>query len=1377
MEEHVNIKRAKHLPEGLDFDALRLKGIAYLQESCGAIWTDYNEHDPGVTLLEHLCYALTDLAYRAGFDIKDVLYANEEQGGNNVENGFFPPVDILPTTPITPTDYRRILIDRIRDIRNAWFYPIENHPRGYKGLFRIRIQLADDIDRSAHRAQVVNDVRALIMEHRNLCEDLDEADIIVLKTEYLDLKGTISIEADAFGEKVLANLIFTLEQTLNPGIRFYSHEELIAEGRSVEEIFDGPEPFHGFIKKEDLRPLPESTHSSRLREVIAKVPGVKLVGNLVVRKDGQRIVDDEIIPGPDSALSLDPTLADISGKDGTIRFLRNGVPVSINPRQTRQYLNTLSAKAKKGFQLKLDLSPPPVVSRKNSKELASYRSFQRLMPAIYGIGAHGLPATANRKRRAQAYQLKAYLLLFEQFMADYLVQLANTRKLFSIAPDSGPDGAHPTTYFTQFPADIPNVQELYYHGLSDDAPLSEINAAIGKDLQQLSANFDPSDKRRNRFLDHLLARFGEVYNDDFLQLLTNDSREVLARKLIEGKAAFIRNYPKLSINRGKAFNYTKAAWCNENVSGLKKRISLLLNINGFSGDDQQASRKKYHNRPLSKTEAQKGLNLTKTSATPLQLPFKAMLNKGRHTGNYDIVEGAETFELHFKDKGADAGAGEAKGQGKVLFTGSMEQCFAARDRMIARILKINDEGEGFFFLENILLRPVRQPGNLLLLEVSLPNNGNSKPPPDSDNKVRLRSLFFTDEETLNELSNELLVITTRETNWAVLELGEKWHIILLKNDAPVLISTAFDKEATAKEAKDQLIKRCIEIRDRDPLSLNNYLRLETERFDGHKPNSSFYSLRLSIIAPAWPALFQENDFRQLFQHIVASNIPAHLSVDYYWLEPAEMTKFEDLFQKWLQARCDGTSEKSEAATDEPGIPYNGDPDTLQQLSLELIRMLRPEELSRETPDAKHDETHQKLPAGTLEQLGKTYGYTFFFADTDFSIIQGLSPEAGLALPEAGIPNLTALQAADPVEIVNELEKLGQLYPLQEVKIWQRQATLVHKNRWTDLLRYQRRLLTNDTNSAPAEEKPTKFAQALQEALRQPAVVFPGIRRWVSQLNNDQIVPYPILRFLIETAGYGIILPDNDLLIFSCIDDSQQRALNKEYVRNWQQLSAINSSTWKSVLNKTGTEDSAPELPELLREVNLALTANWQELISLQRGGSIPGAETAIEQRITHHLSELMAPAGPEGRLLVTRLRSWPIPDGSLKASGPTIRQLLEIMRPQDFLSDENFRIFTGVGPKSEAALKAAGILNWQQLAAASTDRLRSLLSQPPAATEIEKWTTQAKFAQDGQWEALTEWQKGPVPPATDPETGLTSLETGIRSWLKNNAAPAPIPPA
>src|ERR1700720_1506279 len=56
-----------------DFYRLRREGIGYIQQAGSARWTDYNVHDPGITILEALCYAITDLGYRIDWNIADVL--------------------------------------------------------------------------------------------------------------------------------------------------------------------------------------------------------------------------------------------------------------------------------------------------------------------------------------------------------------------------------------------------------------------------------------------------------------------------------------------------------------------------------------------------------------------------------------------------------------------------------------------------------------------------------------------------------------------------------------------------------------------------------------------------------------------------------------------------------------------------------------------------------------------------------------------------------------------------------------------------------------------------------------------------------------------------------------------------------------------------------------------------------------------------------------------------------------------------------------------------------------------------------------------------------------------------------------------------------
>src|SRR3989338_2443071 len=101
--------------KGMDFQWLRDEGIKHLQRLSGAIWTDYNLHDPGVTILDQLCYALTDLSYRIDYDIDDLLTGKD---GNTFES-LYSPAQILTTNPVTLLDIRKIIID-VPDVKNAW---------------------------------------------------------------------------------------------------------------------------------------------------------------------------------------------------------------------------------------------------------------------------------------------------------------------------------------------------------------------------------------------------------------------------------------------------------------------------------------------------------------------------------------------------------------------------------------------------------------------------------------------------------------------------------------------------------------------------------------------------------------------------------------------------------------------------------------------------------------------------------------------------------------------------------------------------------------------------------------------------------------------------------------------------------------------------------------------------------------------------------------------------------------------------------------------------------------------------------------------------------------------------------------------------------
>jgi hypothetical protein len=128
------------------------------------------------------------------------------------------------------------------------------------------------------------------------------------------------------------------------------------------------------------------------------------------------------------------------------------------------------------------------------------------------------------------------------------------------------------TYFAQAVKDIKGFSELV-----NDYPEND-NEAL---TELLFSELDNRVERKNKILDHLIARFAEKFND--YTFLMNQLYGIHSSKVIlQTKKEFLKDYDQTSIRRGSAFNYfrqpNKNLWNTDNVSGVQKRISRLVGI-------------------------------------------------------------------------------------------------------------------------------------------------------------------------------------------------------------------------------------------------------------------------------------------------------------------------------------------------------------------------------------------------------------------------------------------------------------------------------------------------------------------------------------------------------------------------------------------------------------------------------------------------------------------------------------------------------------------------------------------------------------------------------------------------------------------------------
>ncbi|MFO0576843.1 MAG: hypothetical protein U1A78_22810, partial [Polyangia bacterium] len=196
-----------------------------------------------------------------------------------------------------------------------------------------------------------------------------------------------------------------------------------------------------------------------------------------------------------------------------------------------------------------------------SRRISRYTSVQRDLPVLYGVGPAGLPDSVGELRKAQARQLKAYLMLFDQLLANSFAQLANVNKLFTF-------GSEPQTYFTQ---------ALDQAGLGPELRLGEVctlDDAHRRRLQEAVEvpGGDAALERQNRFVNHLLARFAEPIGD----LGLDASLLQRARQ----KQRLLAEYPRFSSARGSGHDALQEG----SESCLEDRLQLELNLDAERGE-------------------------------------------------------------------------------------------------------------------------------------------------------------------------------------------------------------------------------------------------------------------------------------------------------------------------------------------------------------------------------------------------------------------------------------------------------------------------------------------------------------------------------------------------------------------------------------------------------------------------------------------------------------------------------------------------------------------------------------------------------------------------------------------------------------------------
>lgn len=404
----------------------------------------------------------------------------------------------------------------------------------------------------------------------------NDADYTVTSLNINNLNDTYS---DVYVDEDIASDVLTEGETFNYNV---TNEN---DCLTVDKIFEGPLLKHGFIDNDELEDadLMEVIHVSDLIQIIMDIPGVTAIRNLEIASYPEDPEYDTELKSVKWVLELlykDNYVPRLSMDKSTVVFYKDQIPFKANKKEVEELVNDLitSDRPQK-------LTPPiiyPKVPKGTYNDLSEYSSIQDDFPLHFGIGFEGIPNLSNLsnedqlKKIGQTRQLKAYLMFFDQLLTNYMAQLANVKYLFSMNAEKDENGEYEVgrTYYTQ----------ALFDSVSDSDPLYINKEGHEAELELIAENESLFNARRNKFLDHLLARFAENFTD-YAMLITRLSGEKAPRELIDDKLNFLNKYPEISANRGLAMNCRNSCkfWHLSNNSGLEKRSSLLMGIAEHDG--------------------------------------------------------------------------------------------------------------------------------------------------------------------------------------------------------------------------------------------------------------------------------------------------------------------------------------------------------------------------------------------------------------------------------------------------------------------------------------------------------------------------------------------------------------------------------------------------------------------------------------------------------------------------------------------------------------------------------------------------------------------------------------------------------------------------
>ncbi len=728
----------------------------------------------------------------------------------------------------------------------------------------------------------------------------------------------VDIDQQADVDRVMAEIIFSLEVQLYHPVSFSSLGELLEKGERIENIFSGPRLSRGFIQDSELKERSRLLQTEKLLHLISKIPNIRKCWELGFNSSGKE--KKVAVPNHSyAAINTDPTSPD--SVFSTIRIFVAGNLQRINRQKVSDYLLDLWSKNYRVYQV--DLFKEKFWQNEikgRFRNPINYQSIQHHFPGIYGLRKDGLSSHEATERHAKVRQLKGYLMLMEKHLANYLAQLSHTADFFDydVSSEKG-------TYFSQdFETSIGKDNLEIKSKLDTDSNSNFPNPRTGETLLSWL-------NRKNRILDHLLARFGEQLADLPFQLswkmnLIGTEEEMLSAWLMH-KSRFLRIIQDINYVKYQAqYQFSDE---NKPLYVLQKILSLTLGIpirehalvpDGLAvlANEEKdlllkgsvKSKKTYQDffdkfRPLSKHERifkkfekvpTEGFNFGKIGLKEL---FSRSVNPDCYWVTKNPRKGEPVEVLFQKSDSSWVSVWEGDSLNAALQEISKNITFFRLENL---------KSEGMHIVDHILLRNLMMEGEFgfeIRDEWGNPTFRSSWVPDLTARGLLLQDFYVAAVQKKSYFKDSTRVTIQDKSGRILAEmpLNENLNMTrLIESTTELVLMMSGMGEISGRLALAEIEK----LRLKGTLHKEGLYRQRSIVFlrklpDGKVISEDFFDLKVSLILPDWPARFQEKHFKNFLENESKERVPAHLEITTHWLNLTDFTKFEALYRDWYSS--------------------------------------------------------------------------------------------------------------------------------------------------------------------------------------------------------------------------------------------------------------------------------------------------------------------------------------------------------------------------------------------------------------------------------------------------------------------------------------------